>query len=83
MSDRKQILMLLSSNDISGVCCLLAAALCHGASTQTICTILNCAISGLYVPRGGFVQHGLDIAFLVKSIGCLLYALQRSYGIPS
>jgi hypothetical protein len=31
------------------------------------------------------VQHDLDIALLVKSIGGprLLYALQRSHGIPS
>jgi len=42
--------MLLSSNDVVGVCHLLAAALHQGASAQTICTILNHAISGLYVP---------------------------------
>jgi len=85
MSDHKRILMLLSSNDVASVRRLLAAALRRGASAQTICTILTRAISGLYVPRGGFVQRDLDIAFLVKSIGGLrlLYALQRSHGIPS
>jgi len=37
------------------------------------------------VPQGSFVQRDLDIAFLVKSIGGprLLYALQRSHGVPS
>ena len=50
MSDHKRILMLLSSNDVAGVRRLLAAALRRGASAQTICTILTCAISGLYVP---------------------------------
>jgi hypothetical protein len=77
--------MFLSSNDVVGVHHLLATALHQGASAQTICTILNCAISGLYGPCGGFVQQDLDIAFLVKSIGGphLLYALQRSHGVPS
>jgi hypothetical protein len=85
MSDHKQILMLLSSNDVANVRRLLAAALHRGASAQTICTILTHAISGSYVPQGGFVQHDFDIALLVKSIGGprLLYALQRSHGIPS
>lgn len=69
MSDHKQILMLLSSNNVAGVHRLLAAALRRGASAQTICTILTRAILGLYVPRGGFVQCDLDIALLVKSIG--------------
>jgi len=85
MNDHKRILMLLSSNDVASVRRLLAAALRQGASAQTICTILTRAISGLYVPRGGFVQRDLDIALLVKSIGGprLLYALQRSHGIAS
>jgi hypothetical protein len=67
---------------ISLVCCILAAALHRGTSAQTICTILTHAISGLYVPQGGFVQCDLDITLLVKSIGGphLLYAL---HGIPS
>jgi hypothetical protein len=77
--------MLLSSNDIAGLCCLLATALRQGASPQALCTILIHAISGLYAPQGGLVQRDLDVTYLVKSIGgpCLLYALQRSHGVPS
>ena len=40
--------MLLSSNNVVGLRCLLAAALRRGASAQTICRLLERAISGLY-----------------------------------
>lgn len=77
--------MHLSSNDIASLCHLLAAALHQGASTKTICTLLDCCISGLYSPCGGFTNCDLDITLLVKAIGGphLLYALQRSHGLAS
>jgi hypothetical protein len=50
IADHKQILMLLSSNDIAGLHHLLAAALQRGASAFTICGLLDHAISGLYSP---------------------------------
>jgi hypothetical protein len=77
--------MLLSSNDVAGLRRLLAAALRRGASAQTICGLLERAISGLYRPRGGFTQHEFDVSFLVKSLGGprLLYALQQSHGLAS
>jgi len=85
IADHKHILMLLSSNDIVGLCCLLAAALWRGASALTICGLLDRAISGLYSSRSGFTKRDLDIALLVKSIGGprLLYALQKSQGFAS
>ena len=77
--------MLLSSNDVAGLCHLLAAALQHGANAHTICGLLDRAISGLYSPRSGFTKCDLDIALLVKSIGGpqLLYALQKSQEFAS
>ena len=85
VGDHKCILMLLSSNDIAGLHCLLAAALRRGADALTICGLLDHAISGLYSPRSGFTKCDLDIALLVKYIGGphLLYALQKSQGFPS
>jgi len=50
LGDYKRILMLLSSNDVAGLRRLLAAALRRGASAQTICGLLERAISGLYRP---------------------------------
>jgi hypothetical protein len=41
-------------NDIAGLHCLMAVSLCRGASTQTICTLLDCAIAGVYKPQGRF-----------------------------
>ena len=77
--------MLLSSNDVAGLRRLLAAALRRGASAQTICGLLERAISGLYRPRGGFTQREFDVSFLVKALGGprLLYALQQSHGLAS
>ena len=77
--------MLLSANDIVGVRRLLSVALRRGASAQTICEVLECAISDLYRPHGRFTQRKFDISFMVKSLGspCLLYALQQSHGLAS
>ena len=77
--------MLLSTNDVIGLQHLLTGALRRGASAQTICRVLEQAISGLYHPRGHFTQWDFDISFLVKSLGGphLLYALQQSHGLPS
>ena len=60
-------------------------ALRQGASAQTICEVLERAISGLYRPHGRFTQREFDISFLVKSLGGprLLYALQQSHGLAS
>lgn len=71
--------MVLSLNDVAGLHHLLATG--H----QKICLLLNCAISGLYHPQGGFLKCDPDIAFLVKAIGgpCLLYALGKSHGLAS
>jgi hypothetical protein len=77
IADHKQILMLLSTNYIAGLHCLLAAALRRGANTHMICGLLDRAISGLYFPRSGFTKRDFDITLLVKSIGGprLSYAL--------
>ena len=85
LGDHNRILMLLSANDIVGVRHLLSVALQQGASAQTICGVLECAISDLYHPRGRFTQREFDISFMVKSLGspCLLYALQQSHGLAS
>ena len=85
IADHKLILILLSANNIAGLQCLLAAALCHGASAYTICGLFDHAISDLYLPQSGFTNHDLDIALLVKSIGGphLLYTLQKSQGFAS
>ena len=42
-------------------------------------------MAGIFTPQGGFSDRDLDIAFLAKAIGgpCLLYALQKSYGLPA
>ena len=77
--------MMLSSNDVAGLRHLLGAAHRKGASPAKICSLLECAITGLYCPRGGFSKRDLDIAFLVKAIGGprLLYALGKSHGLAS
>jgi len=64
---------------------LLSVALRRGASAQTICGVLEHAISDLCRPRGHFTQRDFDISFLVKSLGGprLLYALQQSHGLAS
>jgi len=79
------MVMMLSSNDVAGLCRLLAAAHRRGASPAKICSLLDHAISGLYRPRGGFLKRDLDIALLVKAIGGprLLYALGKSHGLAS
>jgi hypothetical protein len=85
LADFKCIVMLLSKNDIAGLRHLMAVSLHHGASAQTICTLLDCAIAGVYKPQGHFSARDLDITILVKSIGGpqLLYALQQSQGLAS
>ena len=77
--------MRLSSNDVAGLHCLLGATHQRGASPAKICSLLECAITGLYHPRGGFSKCDFDIGFLVIAIGgpCLLYALGRSHGLAS
>ena len=77
--------MMLSLNDIAGLCHLLGAAHQRGASPTKICSLLERAVAGLYRPRGGFVKRDFDIAFLVKAIGGphLLYALGKLHGLAS
>lgn len=77
--------MLFASNEIAGLQYLLTAALRQGVGAQTVLGLLECAIVGLYRPRGGFTTCDLNISFLVKSLGGLqlLYALQRSHGLAS
>jgi hypothetical protein len=48
IADHKQILMLLSTNDIVGLCRLIAAALRQGANAHMICGLLDrCGIDKL------------------------------------
>ena len=76
--------MLIATKDIPGLCRLISAALRCGSSAERIVELIQKAIAGIYVPQG-FSNRDLDIAFLVKAIGGprLLYALQKSYGLPS
>jgi hypothetical protein len=61
--------MMLSLNDVAGLHHLLGAAHQKGASPAKICSLLECAITCLYCPQGGFSKCHLDIGFLVKAIG--------------
>ena len=69
VQDHKQIMMLIASQEVAGLCRLLAAALRQGCSAQAIISLIQCSIDGLYTPWGGFSNRDLDIAFLVKAIG--------------
>ncbi|KAJ6609768.1 hypothetical protein B0H10DRAFT_2295284 [Mycena sp. CBHHK59/15] len=85
LTDHQRIMMLLTSDDVPALRCILVSALKRGASPQVIYSLLERAIAGLFTARGGFTDRDLDIAFLVKSIGGprLLYALQKSHGLAS
>jgi hypothetical protein len=85
ISDYKCIMMLLGSRDVVGLRRLIAASLENGALPDKICETIMSSLEGAYNPRGVFNDCDLDIAFLVKSIGGprLLYALQKSHGLPS
>ena len=77
--------MLIASNDIPGLCRLIAAALRCGLNAERMVELIQKAMAGIFTPQGGFSDRDLDIAFLAKAIGgpCLLYALQKSYGLPA
>ncbi|KAJ7766390.1 hypothetical protein DFH07DRAFT_769929 [Mycena maculata] len=85
INDHRWIMMLLASNDVAGLRCILTVALRQGASAHTIFSLLEQCLSGRYSPRGGFNDQDYDISFLVKAIGGpkLLYAFQKSHGLAS
>ena len=77
--------MLLSSNDVAGLHCLLAAALQQGASAFTIVDFLT-MLFPVYILHNQVSQNViLILLYLVKSIGGphLLYALQKSQRFES
>ncbi|KAJ6626472.1 hypothetical protein B0H10DRAFT_2185720 [Mycena sp. CBHHK59/15] len=85
LTDHQRIMMLLKTDDVPALWCILISALKRGASPQVIYSLLKRAIAGLFTAWGGFTDRDLDIAFLIKSIGGprLLYALQKSHGLAS
>ena len=84
-SDYQWIVMLLSKNDVPALRWLLTVAVRHGAGIKTVIKQIERAAEGLYSPHGNWSQQDIDIAFLAKALGGpqLLYALQKSSGLPS
>ena len=72
--------LLLGTNDIQGLHCLIAATLHCGVSAHGLVLRLQQAIDGVYSPRGGFNQWDHDLAFLFQSIAGqrLLYACRTT-----
>lgn len=81
----KQVLVLLSNKDVPGLHCLLETAFWHHSGPNAILKLLQCATTGDYAARAGFSDRDIDIGFLAKALGGpkLLYALQKSIGLPS
>ncbi|KZT71915.1 hypothetical protein DAEQUDRAFT_664994, partial [Daedalea quercina L-15889] len=85
IADYQRIMIMLANNDFASLRRLLSVSLRHGSSPAAILMQLQRALDGLYNPRSGFTQDELDVAFIAKALGGqrLLYALQKSHGLPS
>jgi hypothetical protein len=55
-NDYQRIMMLLANNDVPGLRRLLTVALRKGAGVQSVTSVLEQAISGLYRPRGNWSE---------------------------
>lgn len=85
IADYQRIMMMLATNDFVSLQKLLSVSLRHGSSPAAIVTQLQRALDGLYNPWSGFTDIELDVTFIAKALGGqrLLYALQKSHGLPS